>query len=100
MIDANPEVCLQVEEVIDDENWSSVVVVGDAEKITDASDRNNREMKYQFVAFMDQPNGAAVLSLIYIGESAPLNGEALRANCGHANGYFTCLNGEEWVRIP
>ena len=34
MIDTNPEVCLQVEEVVDDENWSSVVIVGDAEKLT------------------------------------------------------------------
>lgn len=39
MIGANPEVCLQVEEVIDDENWSSVVVVGDVERLTDANDR-------------------------------------------------------------
>ena len=39
MIDANSEVCLQVEEVIDDENWSSVVVVGDAEKLTDTDER-------------------------------------------------------------
>lgn len=62
--------------------------------------RQQPAMKYQFVAFMDQPNRAAVLSLIYIGESAPLDGNALRANCGHANGYVSCLNGEEWVRIP
>jgi hypothetical protein len=62
--------------------------------------RQNPAMKYQFVAFMNQSNGAAVLSLIYIGDGAPLDGEALRANCGHANGYVTCLNGEEWVRIP
>jgi len=62
--------------------------------------RQNPAMRYQFVAFMSQPNGAAVLSLIYIGDNAPLDGEALRANCGHANGYVSCLNGEEWVRIP
>ncbi len=62
--------------------------------------RQNPAMRYQFVAFMNQPNGAAVLSLIYLGESAPLDGAALRANCGHAHGYVTCLNGEEWVRIP
>jgi len=62
--------------------------------------RQNPAMRYQFVAFMNQANGAAVLSLIYIGESAPLDGNALRANCGHAHGYVTCLNGEEWVRIP
>jgi hypothetical protein len=62
--------------------------------------RQNPAMRYQFVAFMTQPNGAAVLSLIYIGENSPLDGNALRANCGHANGYVSCLNGEEWVRIP
>ena len=62
--------------------------------------RQNPAMRYQFVAFMSQPNGAGVLSLIYIGDNAPLDGAALRANCGHANGYVSCLNGEEWVRIP
>lgn len=60
----------------------------------------NPAMRYQFVADMILPNGAAVLSLIYLGESPPLDANALRANCGHAHGYITCLNGEEWVRIP
>ena len=40
MIDSNPEVCLQVEEVKDDENWSSVVIVGDAEKLIKADERD------------------------------------------------------------
>lgn len=30
IIDANPEVCLQAEEVSDNENWTSVMAVGDA----------------------------------------------------------------------
>lgn len=63
-------------------------------------DRNSRELRYQFVAFMVQPNGAAVLTIIYLGENPPMDGEALRANCGHAHGYITCMNGDEWVRIP
>jgi hypothetical protein len=62
--------------------------------------KQNPAMRYQFVAFMSQPNGGAVLSLIYIGDNAPLDAEALRANCGHAHGYVSCLNGEEWVRVP
>jgi len=62
--------------------------------------RQHPAMRYQFVAFMNQSNGAAVLSLIYIGDGAPLDGNALVANCGHARGYVSCLNGEEWVRIP
>ena len=57
-------------------------------------------MRYQFVSYMSQPNGAAVLTLIFIGENPPLDVEALRASCGHAHGYITCLNSEEWVRIP
>jgi nitroimidazol reductase NimA-like FMN-containing flavoprotein (pyridoxamine 5'-phosphate oxidase superfamily) len=39
MIDANSEVCLQVEEVTNSENWLSVIVVGDAEKLTEDKDR-------------------------------------------------------------
>ena len=39
MIDTNPEVCLQVEEVIDNENWRSVILVGYAEKLTNHRDR-------------------------------------------------------------
>jgi hypothetical protein len=60
----------------------------------------NPAMRYQFVAFMSQPNGSAVLSLIYIGDGAPLDIAAQQANCSHPNGYVSCLNGEEWVRIP
>jgi nitroimidazol reductase NimA-like FMN-containing flavoprotein (pyridoxamine 5'-phosphate oxidase superfamily) len=39
MIDTNPEVCLQVEEVVDNENWLSVIVIGDAEKLADDNER-------------------------------------------------------------
>jgi len=39
MIGANPEVCLQVEEVTDGENWLSVIVIGNAERLTDVGDR-------------------------------------------------------------
>jgi hypothetical protein len=62
--------------------------------------RQNPAMRYQFVTFMDQANGAAILSLIYRGDNPLLDTDALVANCGHANGYVSCLNGEEWVRIP
>lgn len=39
MIDANPEICLQVEKVVDNENWLSVIVVGDAKRLVNADDR-------------------------------------------------------------
>lgn len=37
-IDANPEVCLQVEEVMDPSHWCSVMVIGRAEKLTQTED--------------------------------------------------------------
>ena len=39
-IDANPQVCLQVEEIADSTHWRSVMVVGKAEQIT-----RNEEMQ-------------------------------------------------------
>ena len=43
-IDANPQVCLQVEEIQDTTNWRSVMVVGKASEITN-SDEMKRAMK-------------------------------------------------------
>ena len=37
-IAANPEVCLQVEEVLNSSNWRSVVVTGKAERLTKQED--------------------------------------------------------------
>jgi hypothetical protein len=57
-------------------------------------------MRYQFVAFMDEPKGAAILTMIHIGDSAPLDAEGLSANCGHAHGFITCVTSEEFMRRP
>ena len=35
IIENNPEVCLQVEEVTDEKHWQSVIVTGDAVQLTD-----------------------------------------------------------------
>ena len=43
-IDANPQVCLQVEEIQDSTHWRSVMVVGKATEITN-SDEMQRAMK-------------------------------------------------------
>lgn len=43
-IDANPQVCLQVEEIQDPTHWRSVMVVGRASEITN-SDEMQRAMK-------------------------------------------------------
>ena len=37
-IEANPQVCLQVEEVIDSSHWRSVMVIGQAERLTKSED--------------------------------------------------------------
>jgi nitroimidazol reductase NimA-like FMN-containing flavoprotein (pyridoxamine 5'-phosphate oxidase superfamily) len=37
-IEANPQVCLQVEEVTDSSHWRSVMVIGQAERLTKSED--------------------------------------------------------------
>src|SRR5262249_47423701 len=44
-IDANPQVCLQVEEVTDSTHWRSVMVIGRATEITNNEERE-RAMKF------------------------------------------------------
>lgn len=39
IIDENPRVCLQIEEVIDNKHWHSVIVYGTAEQLTNESER-------------------------------------------------------------
>jgi nitroimidazol reductase NimA-like FMN-containing flavoprotein (pyridoxamine 5'-phosphate oxidase superfamily) len=39
IIKDNPHVCLQIEEVVDIDDWRSIVVNGDAEQITDQNER-------------------------------------------------------------
>jgi nitroimidazol reductase NimA-like FMN-containing flavoprotein (pyridoxamine 5'-phosphate oxidase superfamily) len=39
IIDKNREVCLQVEDVVDDDNWTSVIVIGNAEKLLSKDER-------------------------------------------------------------
>ena len=43
-IEANPKVCLQVEEITDSTNWRSVMVIGQAEQLTNAEE-TQRAMK-------------------------------------------------------
>ena len=40
IISGNPQVCLQVEELVDNTDWRSIVVNGEAEQVVD---RNERE---------------------------------------------------------
>jgi nitroimidazol reductase NimA-like FMN-containing flavoprotein (pyridoxamine 5'-phosphate oxidase superfamily) len=44
-IATNPEVCLQVEEVVDATNWKSVIATGKAERLTD-KEEIERAMQY------------------------------------------------------
>lgn len=49
IIEKNPEVCLQVEEVTDDKHWKSAIVTGDAVQITDKKERE-RAMNFILAA--------------------------------------------------
>lgn len=37
----NPKICLQVEDVVDNTNWQSVIVMGEAEQITSLKERED-----------------------------------------------------------
>ncbi len=55
--------------------------------------------KYQLIAFMTQPNGSAILSLVQLSENAKeYDSEWLKLECGHGSGYIHCVGGEEWAR--
>jgi nitroimidazol reductase NimA-like FMN-containing flavoprotein (pyridoxamine 5'-phosphate oxidase superfamily) len=41
IIDANPKVCLQIEEVVDNSDWRSVMVFGEAGQVTGPKDRRD-----------------------------------------------------------
>lgn len=62
-----------------------------------AGDRKGSR-RYQFIAFMNLPNGGAVLSLIPVGDNdSGYNAEQLYYSCGHARGYITCVSGDVWT---
>ena len=46
ILKANPEICLQVEEVKSDQDWSSVMVTGEAVKL---KNKNEREHALEFI---------------------------------------------------
>jgi hypothetical protein len=56
--------------------------------------------KFQFIAFMTQPKGAAILSLVKVGENDKgYDAEGLSTQCGHSESYIHCVGGEEWARL-
>jgi hypothetical protein len=56
--------------------------------------------KFQFIAFMTQPNGAAILSLVKVGENEKgYDAAGMSLECGHSDGFIHCVGGEEWARL-
>jgi hypothetical protein len=56
--------------------------------------------KYQFIAFMTQPNGAAILSLVRVHDNFQgYDAAGMSLECGHSQGYIHCVGGEEWARL-
>ena len=55
--------------------------------------------KSQFIAFMSQPSGAAILSLVGVHDTLQgYDAAGLSLECGHSKGYIQCVGGEEWAR--
>jgi hypothetical protein len=56
--------------------------------------------RYQFISFMTQPNGSAILTLVPLGANDKLyDADWMVLECGHASGYIRCAGGEEWARL-
>ncbi len=56
--------------------------------------------KYQFIAFMNQANGAAILSLVNVHDTFQgYDAAGLSLECGHGEGFIHCVGGEEWARL-
>ena len=56
--------------------------------------------KYQFLAFMTQPSGAAILSLVEVHDTFQgYDAAGMQLECGHPKGYVQCVGGEEWARL-
>lgn len=57
--------------------------------------------RFQLIAFMTQPSGAAILSLYPVKSDSPgMSAADIAQLCGHSKGYMTCYPGEEWARLP
>lgn len=60
----------------------------------------NKYQKYQIIAFMTQPSGTAIISLVEVHDDFQgYFGERAILECGHSEGYIHCVGGEEWVRL-
>lgn len=56
--------------------------------------------RYQLIAFMNQPSGAAILSLVGVHDNFQgYDAEGMRLECGHNDGFIRCVGGEEWARL-
>ena len=56
--------------------------------------------KYQFIAFMNQPSGAAILSLVGVHDNFQgYDAAGMSLECGHSDGFIRCVGGEEWARL-
>ena len=56
--------------------------------------------KYQFIAFMTQANGTAILSLVGVHDNFQgYDAAGMSLECGHSQGFISCVGGEQWARL-
>jgi hypothetical protein len=62
--------------------------------------RGRLTQKYQLIAFMNQPSGAAILSLVGVHDNFQgYDAAGMSLECGHSDGFIRCVGGEEWARL-
>ena len=56
--------------------------------------------QYQLIAFINQPGGAAILSLVGVHDNFQrYDAAGMSLECGHNDGFIRCVGGEEWARL-
>lgn len=63
--------------------------------------KNRAARRFQLIAFMTEPSGAAILSLSGVKQDGlGMNTADIAQLCSHSKGYMMCVGGEEWARLP
>lgn len=69
ILDENPQICLQVEEISDDKHWQSVIVTGEAVRLTDSKQIENA----MSLIFAENPALSPALSIHWMDQWIRVN---------------------------
>ena len=92
-IEANPQVCLQIEEVNDSTRWRSVMVIGRANELTTSDEMQRAPIAFELVSFdIEASNVRAPLAKVSVRmpDDAVVNGSF--TGDGPIDAFFSAIN--------